>query len=219
MHVKSRVEAFTLKLVGKALVGEKGHRASDAIGTLHFSHWVPFENNYIGFFTIFDGDMEKYLPGLRRQDLVRVRYSLSTCHWRAADSGGKERAGVLSVGTGKQLSAHRVLQRLSRPLGSRHQGAAGRPEVTIGHRPVAATFDHQPSSTRRDARWPRTLEHQQPRRRRPRGFFAECFVEGDARTRRLTASRGRGTSPRSTSRTSKGSFSAVTGCRWCGISC
>ena len=33
----------------------------DAIGTLHFSHLVPFENNHIGFFTIFDGDFEKYI--------------------------------------------------------------------------------------------------------------------------------------------------------------
>ena len=55
MAFKSRVQGFVLKLVGKAMVGEKGHKASDAIGTLHFSHWVPFENNHIGFFTIFDG--------------------------------------------------------------------------------------------------------------------------------------------------------------------
>ena len=40
---------------------EKGHKAIDVIGTLHFSHWVPFENNHLGFFTIFDGDFEKYI--------------------------------------------------------------------------------------------------------------------------------------------------------------
>ena len=50
------------------------------------------------------------------------------------------------------------------------------------------------------------------------GFFAECFVEGDARTRRLKAIRGRWTGPRSTSRTFRGSLSAGTECRWCGIS-
>ena len=61
MPIKSRLQAFGLKLVAGALVGEKGHRASDAIGTLHFSHWVPFENNVIGFFTIFDGDFAKYI--------------------------------------------------------------------------------------------------------------------------------------------------------------
>ena len=49
-----------MKLVAKVRVGEKGHEGSDAIGTLHVAHFVPFENNHLGFFTIFDGDMEKY---------------------------------------------------------------------------------------------------------------------------------------------------------------
>ena len=61
MAFKSRVQGFAMKLVAKAVVGEKGHKASDAIGTLHFAHWVPFENNHLGFFTIFDGDFEKYI--------------------------------------------------------------------------------------------------------------------------------------------------------------
>ena len=30
------------------------------IGTLHVAHWVPFEHNHMGFFTVYDGDMEKY---------------------------------------------------------------------------------------------------------------------------------------------------------------
>jgi hypothetical protein len=58
---KSRLRAFALKLVAGALVGEKGRAGSDAIGTLHVSHFVPFENNHIGFFTIFDGDLAKYI--------------------------------------------------------------------------------------------------------------------------------------------------------------
>ena len=60
MSIKSGVRDFGLKLVGKHMVGKKGHEASDSIGTLHFSHFVPFENNHLGFFTVFDGDMEKY---------------------------------------------------------------------------------------------------------------------------------------------------------------
>ena len=60
MSFKSRLQAFALKLVAGALVGDKGHEASDSIGTLHVAHWVPFEHNHIGFFTVFDGDMEKY---------------------------------------------------------------------------------------------------------------------------------------------------------------
>ena len=60
MTFKSRIQAFAVKLVAGALVGEKGHRGSDEIGTLHVAHFVPFEHNRIGFFTVFDGDMEKY---------------------------------------------------------------------------------------------------------------------------------------------------------------
>ena len=60
MSFKSRLQAFAVKLVAGAMVGEKGHEASDSIGTLHVAHFVPFEHNHIGFFTIFDGDMEKY---------------------------------------------------------------------------------------------------------------------------------------------------------------
>ena len=61
MTFKSRVQGFALKLVGQALFGEKGHKAADSIGTLHLSHWVPFENNHLGFFTVYDGDFEKYI--------------------------------------------------------------------------------------------------------------------------------------------------------------
>ena len=60
MAFKSRLQAFAVKLVAKALVGEKGHRASDSIGTLHVAHFVPFENNHVGFFTVYDGSVEKY---------------------------------------------------------------------------------------------------------------------------------------------------------------
>ncbi len=60
MSFKSRLQAFAVKLVAGTLVGEKGHKASDSLGTLHVAHFVPFENNHIGFFTVYDGDMEKY---------------------------------------------------------------------------------------------------------------------------------------------------------------
>lgn len=60
MSFKSHLQAFAVKLVAGAMVGEKGHEASDSIGTLHVAHFVPFEHNHIGFFTVFDGDMEKY---------------------------------------------------------------------------------------------------------------------------------------------------------------
>ena len=62
MSFKSRLQGFVLKLVGKALVGEKGHKASSAIGTLHVAHFVPFENIHLGVFTVYDGSVEKYFP-------------------------------------------------------------------------------------------------------------------------------------------------------------
>ena len=61
MAFKSRVQGYVLKRVGPILIGEKGHKASDSIGTLHLAHFVPFENNHMAFFTIFNGDFEKYI--------------------------------------------------------------------------------------------------------------------------------------------------------------
>ena len=58
---KSRVQSFTTKLYAKAVIGDKGDIGSDAIGTLHVAHFVGFENNHLGFFTIFDGDFAKYI--------------------------------------------------------------------------------------------------------------------------------------------------------------
>ena len=61
MSFKSRLQGFALKLVGSALLHDKGTEGLASVGTVHFSDWVPFENNHIGFFTIFDGDFEKYI--------------------------------------------------------------------------------------------------------------------------------------------------------------
>ena len=65
---KSRLRAFALKLVAGALVGDKADRASDSIGTLHVAHFVPFENNHIGFFTVYDGDFAKYIQDFADKD-------------------------------------------------------------------------------------------------------------------------------------------------------
>ena len=61
MAFKSRVQAFAVKLVGEALLADKGHEGSDSIGTLHFADFVPFEHNHLGFFTVYDGDFAKYV--------------------------------------------------------------------------------------------------------------------------------------------------------------
>ena len=59
MSIKSRMHAFALNLV-KARVGKKGHEEMESVGTVHFMNFVPFENKFLGFFTIYDGDFEKY---------------------------------------------------------------------------------------------------------------------------------------------------------------
>ena len=132
LSLKSRLQAFGLKLVARALVGEKAHEGMD-IGTVHMAHWVPFENNHIGFFTIFDGDFKKYIQDFAKE--ISVAFDTIFPHVsRAANPSGEERPGLLSVGIGQQPATHRVLQRLSRRLGSRHSSSAGRSPgtATIG---------------------------------------------------------------------------------------
>ena len=60
MSIKSRLQGFALKLAARS-IREDAYEASDSLGTLHFSHWVPFEHNHLGFFTIYDGDWDKYI--------------------------------------------------------------------------------------------------------------------------------------------------------------
>ena len=66
MAFKSRLQGFVVKTIAPALIEEKAYKASDSLGTLHVAHFVQFENNHVGFFTVYDGDFEKYIPGLRR---------------------------------------------------------------------------------------------------------------------------------------------------------
>ena len=70
MTFKSRLQAFALKLVGGALLHDKGKKGLDSVGTVHFSDWVPFENNHMGFFTIFDGDFAKYIQDFTEKTTV-----------------------------------------------------------------------------------------------------------------------------------------------------
>ena len=60
LSIKSRLQGFALKIAAMS-IRDEGHEGSDSVGTLHFAHWVPFEHNHLGFFTIFDGSIEKYI--------------------------------------------------------------------------------------------------------------------------------------------------------------
>ena len=59
MTIKSRLQRIALILDTKGII-DKAHAASDSVGTLHVAHFVLFDKTHVGFFTIFDGDMEKY---------------------------------------------------------------------------------------------------------------------------------------------------------------
>ena len=60
MSIKSRLQGFALKLAARS-IRDDAYGANDSVGTLHFSHWVLFEKNHLGFFTIYDGDFAKYI--------------------------------------------------------------------------------------------------------------------------------------------------------------
>ena len=176
MAFKSRVQGFVLKLVAKALLAEKSNAMSDSIGTLHFSHWVPFEKDHVGFLNL-RRSVGAIHAGLRDANLVRFRCALSTYQGRAAAPSSKGRPGFQSVLGGKQLSGDRVLQRLSGPLGSRHSSPAGRSQVTRGHRSIAiASWSRARINPETRVGKENTARVEPPRERRD--FFADCFVEG-----------------------------------------
>ena len=93
MSIKSRLQGFALKLAARS-IREDAYEASDSLGTLHFSHWVPFEHNHLGFFTIFDGDFEKYIQDFADKTSFVFDAVFPHVERRAANPGRKERRGV-----------------------------------------------------------------------------------------------------------------------------
>ena len=122
MPIKSRVQSFGLKLVGRHLVGEKGHEASDSLGTLHFSDWVPFERNHLAFFTIYDGSFEKYIQDFA--DKTSFVFDALFPHVDGAPPTpvAKNAQAFYEWALENNYPAIGLLQCLSRPRGSRHQG-------------------------------------------------------------------------------------------------
>jgi hypothetical protein len=60
LPTKSRVAFFETQLLLRA----RGHGITtdlDTVGTPHFAQFVPLEDNQIGFFTVYDGDFDKYI--------------------------------------------------------------------------------------------------------------------------------------------------------------
>jgi len=60
LPMKSRIADIETQLILRA----RGHGTTkdlDKVGTPHFAQFVPLEDNQIGFFTVYDGDFDKYI--------------------------------------------------------------------------------------------------------------------------------------------------------------
>ncbi|MGA7412076.1 MAG: hypothetical protein WBW33_16485 [Bryobacteraceae bacterium] len=60
LPAKSRLAFFETELLLKAR-GRGITKDLDTVGTPHFAQFIPLEDNQIGFFTVYDGDFEKYI--------------------------------------------------------------------------------------------------------------------------------------------------------------
>jgi len=60
LPTKSRIAFFETELLLKAR-GRGITKDLDTVGTPHFAQFVPLEDHQIGFFTVYDGDFEKYI--------------------------------------------------------------------------------------------------------------------------------------------------------------
>lgn len=65
LPTNSRLAFFETELLLKA----RGHGITkdlDTVGTPHFAQFVPLEDQQIGFFTVYDGDFDKYIADFTR---------------------------------------------------------------------------------------------------------------------------------------------------------
>ena len=125
LSIKSRLQGFALKLAARS-VRDEGHEGSDSVGTLHFAHWVPFEHNHLGFFTVYDGSLEKYIQDFAEK--ISPVFDALFPHVQGAPPTpvAKHAEAFYQWALGQQLPTDRVLQRLPGPIGPRHQSPAGR---------------------------------------------------------------------------------------------
>jgi hypothetical protein len=57
---KSRIAFWEIQLLLRAR-GRGIAKDLDTVGTPHFAQFVPLEDNQVGFFTVYDGDFDKYI--------------------------------------------------------------------------------------------------------------------------------------------------------------
>jgi hypothetical protein len=61
LTLKGKVAELALEQVVFRVAAKTLIEGSDAIGTLHFLHFVPLEDRKLGFFTVYDGPFDKYI--------------------------------------------------------------------------------------------------------------------------------------------------------------
>ena len=59
MPLKSRLAMAAVRMAFSVLQRYLA-KGGDEVGTVHFAHLVSLGNNQLGFFTVYDGDFEKY---------------------------------------------------------------------------------------------------------------------------------------------------------------
>ena len=112
-------------------IRDEAYAASDSVGTLHFSDWVLFEDNHLGFFTIYDGDFEKYIQDFAEKTSLAFDTVFPHVVGAPPTPVAKNAQAFYQWALDEQPSAHRVLQRLPGPRGARHSSPARRSRITI----------------------------------------------------------------------------------------
>jgi hypothetical protein len=82
LPLKSSLGAFTLERIVIEATEGRMVKGADSIGTLHFGHFVPLPNNYLGFFTVYDGTFNKYMQDFTEKigPIFDVLYRFVTDH-------------------------------------------------------------------------------------------------------------------------------------------
>ena len=136
MAIKSRLQGFALTLAAQVHQGQR----QGSLGLAWDAALLPLgalRAQPPGLLHDLRRRLRDVHPGLRRQDLVCVRCGVSARGRGAAHADREERRRVLSMGAEGQLSAHRVLQRLSGSRRARHPSPAGRlSRGTTGWQPI-----------------------------------------------------------------------------------
>ena len=142
-------------------IRDDSYEASDSLGTLHFAHWVPFEDNHLAFFTIYDGDFAKYI-----QDLAEKTSALLMLSFHHIDD-----APPTPVAKNAQAFYDWALDNNYPPIGfySAYPGLGVQDIRALLLRPTIARHQRPPLGSRRHM----VANHGQPRGRRSLGRTAD----------------------------------------------